>query len=132
MSYKCSLNLSFSCSLSPECFWVFTFSTTRFLMYESGCSEESDFLEKITSWACLVGSGLEIVFQCETDLRIFLKSLFSIFVDFIERYHHQIVSNSLTLLFKLFVWSLIYIMKNNDPKIEPCGTPVRIVSQFDV
>ena len=49
LSYKCSLKLSFSCSLSPECFWVFTFSTTRFLMYESGCSEESDFLEKITS-----------------------------------------------------------------------------------
>ena len=36
------------------------------------------FFEKITSFACLVGSGLNEVFQLKAQSRIFIKSLFSL------------------------------------------------------
>ena len=78
-SFKCSLTFSFSSSLSPKCFWIFTFSTTRLLKNKSGCFGEYDYLEKITSWACLVVSGLKAIFHCSAHSPFFLKSLFSTF-----------------------------------------------------
>ena len=72
LSFKCSLKFSFSSSLSPECFWAFTFSTTR-LNYKSECFGECDFPEKITSWACLVASGLKSIFHCSAFRKKFEK-----------------------------------------------------------
>ena len=40
--------------------------------------------------------------------------------------------NNFTLLFKLFVWSLIYTRKSNDPEIQPCGALELIVPQSHV
>ena len=130
------LKLNFSSSLSSNCFWVFTFSTTRLLKYKSRCFGECDFLEKITSWACLYGSGSKTIFHCSAHSQIFLKSLFSTFAvsKWSQISENKEVSsvNNLTLLFRLFVTPLIYIRKNNGPNIEHCGTPAWIVSQSDV
>ena len=68
--------------------------------------------------------------------QIFLKSLFSTFADSkgsqISENKEVLSANSLTLLFKLFGRSLMYIMESNGPKIKPCGTSAWIVSQSDV
>ena len=40
--------------------------------------QEFFFFEKITSFACLVGSGLNDIFELKTQSRIFTKSLFSL------------------------------------------------------
>ena len=98
-SFECSLKFSFPSSLSPRCFRVLTFSTTRLLKCKSGCCEECDFLKNITSWVCFVGSGLTTIFNCSAHLWIFLKSLFGTFAVFkkdhrslkIKRYHQSIV-----------------------------------------
>ena len=135
LSFNCSLKLSFPSSFIPKCFWVFTFSSTRLLKYKSGCFEECDCLEKITSWAYLVGSGLKTIFHCSVHSRIFLKSLFSTLFRLVSKRwqiseNKEISSaNSFTLLFKLSFGSLINTWKSKGPNIEPCGTPARIVSQ---
>ena len=58
--------------------------------------------------------------------RIFLKSLFSTFADSegsqISENKEVSSANSFTLLFKLFVRSLMYKRENNGPKIKTCGT----------
>ena len=110
LSFKCSLIFNLSSSLSPKCFWVFTFSTTRLLKYKSGCFVECDFLKNIISWACLLGSGLKTIFHCSAYSWIFLKSLFSTFAvskgSQISENKEVLSANSFTLLFKLFVRSL--------------------------
>ena len=122
-------NFSFKCSLKFN--FLSSFSTTRLSKYKSRCFGERDFLEKITSWACLVRSGLKTIFYCLAHSRIFLKSLFSTFAvsKGSQISENKVVSsaNNLTLLFKLCVRSLIYIRKNNGPNIEPCGAPAWIV-----
>ena len=127
-------NLSFKCSLKFN--FLSSFSTTRLSKYKSRCFGECDFLEKITSWACLVRSGLKTIFYCLAHSRIFLKSLFSTFAvskgSQISENKEVSSANNLTLLFKLCVRSLIYIRKNNGPNIEPCRAPAWIVSQSDV
>ena len=113
LSFKCSLKLNFLSSLSLKCFWVFAFPTTRLLKYKSGCFGECAFLEKITSWACLLGSRLKTIFHCSAHSRSFLKSLFSTFAvskgSKISENKEVSSANNLTLLFKLSVRSLIYI-----------------------
>ena len=88
------LKIQFSSTLSPKCFGLFTFSTTRPLKYKSGCFGECDFLEKITSSACLVESGLKTAFHCSAHSRIFISHCL-VHLDHRSlkknRYHQQIV-----------------------------------------
>ena len=40
-------------------------------------------------------------------------------------------AKSLTEDFKPSGWSLMYIIRRNDPNIEPCGTPASTDDQFE-
>ena len=100
LSFKCSLKFSFSSSLSHKRFLGF---------HKSECFCGCDFLENITSRACLVGSGLKTIFHCSAHTQIFLKSWFSTFAvskgSQISENKEVPSANSSTLLFKLFVRS---------------------------
>ena len=60
------------------------------------------FFEKITSFACLVGFGLNDIFQLKDPSRIFIKSLFSLeaetLVLFTTEKRQVSSANSLTLV----------------------------------
>ena len=82
--------------------------------------------EKISSCACLVGSGLKLIFHWKTHSPIFFKSLFrSIFEasTFLTTEKSEVSSaNNLGFDAKLSDKSLIEIKNNCGPRIEPWGT----------
>ena len=86
------------------------------------------FFEKITSFACLVGYGLNDIFQMKAQSRIFTKSLFSLEAEIVALHttenREASSANSLTLVVKPKGKSLMSMRKNNVPRTEPCGTPV--------
>ena len=85
------------------------------------------FLEKITSWACLLGSGLKLIFHWKAHCFILERSLLSSKVVITETWiteKREISSaKSLVLEDKPSDKSLIYIKNNNGPRMEPWGTP---------
>ena len=88
------------------------------------------FLENITSWACLLGSGLKVIFHCIVQSLILLISLFNLFADVITSWtteKREVSSaNSLKFVIKSLERLLIYIKNDNDPSIDPWGTPALI------
>ena len=62
-----------------RCLWIDGDLTKFWLKYKGGWSILLIFLLKITSWACLLGSGLDLIFQWKVQLLIFIKSLFKSF-----------------------------------------------------
>ena len=68
----------------PRCLWVDVNLTKFWLQYNRGWRILLVFLLKITSWACFLGSGLNLIFHCKTKSLNFIKSLFRLFaVEFI-------------------------------------------------
>ena len=120
------LNVSCSWRCIPKCFWDDICWTVELLNKRGGCYNLFIFREKISSWACLDGSGLKYIFH-SLDLRLTLsRSLFSfcevlIWSRTIENIEVS-SAKSFTLDSRLSDKSLIYIyIKNNGPRIEPWG-----------
>ena len=88
---------------------------------------------KITSWACLVGSELNLIFHWKPQLFIFIKSLFKSFtVEFVlwTTENREVSSaNNLGFEVKPSGKSLIQIRKNNRPRVDPWRTPASILVQ---
>ena len=76
-SFIWALKSSFSSKWIPKCFWLAERSTIVSLKKTDGWQSFTLFLEKITSWACFLGSGLNDVFHWWAQLEIFSKSLFN-------------------------------------------------------
>ena len=71
-------------NIIPRCFWVDDDLIKFWLKHDGGWSILSIFLLKITSWACFLGSGLNLIFHWNAQLLIFIKSLFrSLAVEFV-------------------------------------------------
>ena len=86
-----------SFNIIPRCLWVDDDLSKFSLKYNEGWSISRFFLLKITSWACFLISGLNLIFHWKAQLLIFIESLFRSFaVEFIfwttrtERCHRQI------------------------------------------
>ena len=80
------------------------------------------FWEKITSWACLVRSGLNIIFHSYVHSEILFKPLFTtekIDVSWAKHFTFNI---------KLLGRSFTCIKNSNEPKIDPCSKPALISS----
>ena len=81
------------------------------------------FQPNITSWACLLASGLKTIFHWKAQSLIFFKSSLSYGADTIISWiaENKDVSsaNTLTLEDKLSDKLLISMRKNNGPKISP-------------
>ena len=78
------------------------------------------FLEKVTSTACLLGSGLKDIRQLFAQLLIISKSLINISSGFIRVVNNCISetssAKSLTLQIKLSVTSFMYTKKSRGPQ----------------
>ena len=103
-------------NVKPRCFRVVSCSISELLKNKEGWEDEYQeffFFEKITSFACLVGSGLKDMFQLKVKSRIFTKLLFSSEAEtlavFTTKKRKVSSANSLTLVVR--------------PRTEPCATP---------
>ena len=77
-----------------------SWSISELLKNKEGWAPGIIFFEKITSFACVVESGLNDIFQLKAQSRIFTKSLFSLEVENwrylilrTEKYQLQIVQH---------------------------------------
>ena len=77
---KCSLKLRLASRITPRCFWYVLWLTVLLLKVRGGWFNFLVFLLKITSWACLLGSGLKLIFHWYAQLLIFTKSSFNSFL----------------------------------------------------
>ena len=79
--FKCKIKSNLVSNIIPRCLWVEDDLTKFSLKYNRGWSI---FLLKITSWACFLGSGLNLILYWKSQSLIFIKSQFRSFaVEFI-------------------------------------------------
>ena len=85
------------------------------------------FLEKITSCAGFLGSGLKSIFHWYTHWEITLRSRFKYLADSLgcwTKEKREVSSaNNLAIELSPSGRPLIYIKNNSGPRMEPCGTP---------
>ena len=79
--FKCSPKFNLSSKNIPKCFRYGLWITFLLLNIKSGWLVFLILQEKITSWACLEGSELKLVFHWYAQLLIFDRSLFKILPD---------------------------------------------------
>ena len=100
---------------------------TVLLKFNDGWFGLLSFLEKITSCACLLGSGLKLIFHWNAHLFIFFRSSFKFFADKVISWTTEkkeaSSANSLGFETKLSERSLINIKEKRGTRIDPWGTP---------
>ena len=91
--------------------------------------------EKITSWACFLGSGWKLIFHWKAQLFILFKSSFKLFADKslsnITEKRVASSTNSLGCETRFSDKSFIYIQKSSGPRIEPRGTPASTLTHVE-
>ena len=70
-----------SSSMMPRCFWYIDWVTFALLNTKEGWGIFFVLRLKMTSWACLVGSGLKLIFHWKVQLCIISKSLLRSFAE---------------------------------------------------
>lgn len=65
----------------PECWWFVDRMTIVLLKFNDGGLSLFKSPRKITSWVCLLGSGLTHIFHRSTLLLIFFRTSFKFFAD---------------------------------------------------
>ena len=93
------------------------------------------FLEKITSCAGFLGSGLKSLSYWYAHWKITLRPIFKHLADSLRSWTVEksdiSSANSLGMELSPSGRSLKYIKNKRDPRMEPCGTPALIGSQLD-
>ena len=99
---RCSWRLNLLPRCIPRCFWEGTCCTRLWLKYIELWFRFWRFLENITSWACLLGLGLKLIFRFIAQSLILLRSLFKWFADVFTSWTTEITeassANSLTFV----------------------------------
>ena len=93
---ECSSNVNLLSIVNPKCFCDDAWETLLLLKRKEGWQTFFSFLEKITSWACLLRSGLKLIFHWKVQCFILESSLLSSKVVITEswiaekkKYHQQ-------------------------------------------
>ena len=106
-----SSNVNLKSMIIPKCLWELTWDTTLLLKTSSGWILLFIFRINITSWVCLLRSGLKLIFHWKAKLLICLRSSFSFsagrFTSWVTENKDVSSANSLTLDGKLLDKSLI-------------------------
>ena len=127
LNLRCSLKSSLVSKIIPRCLWFVDCMATVLLKFNDGWFGLLSFLEKITSCACLLGSGLKLIFHRNADLFIFFRSPFKFFADKVISWtteNREVSSaNSLGFEIKFSERSLINIKKKIGPRNDPWETP---------
>ena len=126
---RCSSKFSFLPNCIPKCFWEFVLATAMLLKVKGGWDVTDLLREKINSWPYLEISGLKLIFHWKVHCIILAKSLFKSFVTLLilcTVANNEVLStNKFGLHWRSSDKSLIQIRNKRDPRIHPCGTPVR-------
>ena len=103
--------------------WEQFWETLLFLKTEGGWVNLLHLQMKMTPWACLLESGLKLIFHWKAQSLTFFKSSFNslaeVFTSWTSENNNVSSAKSFTLLVKLSDKSFILI-KNNGPRIDPC------------
>ena len=79
--FRCSSNVNSVSKITPRCVWKLTWETLLLLKSKGGCVIFFNFLLNIIAWACLLRSGLKVIFQWKAESLIFFMSMFNSVVD---------------------------------------------------
>ena len=79
--FRCSSNVNSTSKIIPRCIWKITWETLLLLKSKGGCGAFFNFLLNMISWACLLRSGLKVIFHWKAQSLIFFRSLFNSIVD---------------------------------------------------
>ena len=69
--FRCSSNVNLTSKITPRCVWKLTWETLLLLKSKGGCVAFFNFLLNMISWACLLRSGLKVVFHWKAQSLIF-------------------------------------------------------------
>ena len=134
--FICSVKLSRLSNISPWCFWDWQVVTSVLLKIKGRELLLSAFLEKITSCACLFGSGLNCIFHWKAQSLTFCKSLFSSSceVSLLKTWEKRNMSSVKILQadWMLSGKSFMYIKKISGPRTDPWGTPDLTSSKVEI
>ena len=112
---------------TPKCFWQWVWWSGILLKTRSGCTDLACFLENITSWTCLLISGLNDIFQLCVHSDIFWRSLFNTSAEVLllcTTENREVSSAKRFTVNSMFSdKSFMYIRKKSGPRIDPSGTP---------
>ena len=122
--FKSSSNDNDSLRITPTYFWEKVLLTWLLLNIKGEWGVFFNFRQKIIFCACLLVSGLKLVFHCNAQSRNFARSSFNSFaeVSTLKTTESSDLSSakSFALEDKSFVKSLIYIKNRSDLKVDPC------------
>ena len=76
-----SSNVDMKSNMAPSCFWEKVWETILLLKTKGGRVNHFDLQLKITFWACLLGSGLKLIFHWKDQSLTFFESSFNSFVE---------------------------------------------------
>ena len=79
--FRCSSNFNLTSKITPRCVWELTWETLLLLKSKGGCITFFAFLLNVISWACLLRSGLRVIFHWKAQSLIFFRSLFNSIAD---------------------------------------------------
>ena len=121
------LKSNFESRTTPKCFWWGHVAIILLLNVTGGYVHLFDFREKITSFACFFGLGLNCIFHRYPQFLIIYKSEFKVFwkflVSMIFEKSEVLSAKILHIDIILSGKSFIYIKKKRGPNTDPWGTP---------
>ena len=79
--FRCCSNVSFTYKITSRCFWYLIWGTLLLLKSKGECVAFFNFWLTIISWACLLRSGLKVVFHWKAKSLIFFRSPFNSIAD---------------------------------------------------
>ena len=79
--FRCSSNVNLTTKITSRCVWELTWETLLLLKSKGGCVTFFNFLLNMISWACLLRSGLKVIFHWKAQSLIFFRSLFNSIAD---------------------------------------------------
>ena len=128
-------NVYLESSMMPSCFWYIDWITFALLNIKGGWGSFFVLRLKMTSWVCLVDSGLRFIFHWKTQLSIISKSLLRLFsevwLSWITENKDVSSANNLAFVESPSERSLILIKNNNGLRMEPWGTPGMTFSSLE-
>ena len=128
--FKCLPKFDLSSKNIPRCFWYRFWFTGILLKINTGWFGFLILREKMTSWACLEGSGLKLIFHWKPQLHILMKSFFNsfayVFLLWTTEKGEVPSAKGQGLDDKPVDKSLMWTKNNKGPKIEPWGTPASL------
>ena len=124
-SVKCFSIVKLLSNVNPKCFRDDPWETLLLLKRTGGWQSVFSLLGKITSWSCLLESGLKLIFlwRCFILLRSLLSFEVVITESWIMEKTKLSSAKSLVLEDKPSAKSLIYIKNNKSPRMERWGSP---------